>query len=202
VACGAKKVKFEYVERDLVGPFKKLPLEALTPGSMHEGVVTRVYRKSTAFVDIGAEKGGMLEVGEWMDGFPQEEDRLRVGDVVSGRILSNDGERFFLTLRTGDLERKRTKVMVQGDVADFADVPLDRWLEGEVQGITIWGVFVQVSPPGGGDPHCGKVHKSNFKEGFVDKCHFGVKVPVRVVRVDPNSNTMELTMKDVGEPLL
>jgi len=201
-----EKFKYDIVDKketpkfdETVGPFRKIPIEGLQIGQMVEGQVTRIFKNSAAFVDVGAEVGGMLEVGEWCDGFPTDEIKLRNGDNVCARILENDGERFFLTCRSGDLKRNRRKWKANGLVQDFENIPKDEWLEGQVQGICLWGCFIEVTPPNGGPPHAGKLHKSNFAGTFVDDCNFGTKVKVRVAEIDEQKNGLELTMKDLDQ---
>lgn len=192
-------LKFDFVSKDssdMVGAFRKMPLTALEIGRDVEGVVTRVYRQSMASVDIGAEIQGSLDCGEWCDGFALPEERLREGDRVHGRILENDGKRFYITCRTGDLTRIRRRKNAVGSVADFAKVPADQFLHGTVQGIATWGVIVDVAPPNGGAVHSGKVHRKNFCDSFYRECTFGAAVKVRIIDCDLEANRLELSMTD------
>eukprot|EP00929_Paragymnodinium_shiwhaense_P050278 TRINITY_DN25322_c0_g1_i1.p1 TRINITY_DN25322_c0_g1~~TRINITY_DN25322_c0_g1_i1.p1 ORF type:complete len:284 (-),score=33.68 TRINITY_DN25322_c0_g1_i1:203-991(-) len=202
---GEKKVKFDYTKRaEGVNPFKKTSFDspAFREGQWVSGTVDRVYKQTMAFVDVGAVEHATLDIGEWTDGFVMPEERLYPGDCVACRVLSNDGNTMKLTLRSGSLERDRPAQNARGDVADFADVSEEVWLDGKVTGITAWGVIIDVAPPNGGKLHAGKVHYKNFNPSFQHDCHYGVPVKVRVAGVNKFKNSLELTMKEVGAEVL
>lgn len=64
-----------------------LPWEAIRNGEVYMGVVTRI-EKFGAFIDIGAERPGMVHVSEMADGYIQApSDVVSVGDHVEVRII-------------------------------------------------------------------------------------------------------------------
>lgn len=64
-----------------------LPWDAIRNNAVYEGEVIRI-EKYGAFVDIGAERPGMVHVSEMTDGYVQSpEDVVRVGDRVQVRVI-------------------------------------------------------------------------------------------------------------------
>merc|ERR1740129_1504541 len=56
-----------------------------------------------------------------------------------------------------------------GDMFDFEHVKPDQWLTGKVIDIHNFGISVNVSPPSGGEPQQGLVHKTEMKvDGVTD----------------------------------
>lgn len=64
-----------------------LPWEGIRNNGTYKGVVTRI-EKYGAFVDIGAERPGMVHVSEMTDGYVQSpEDVVKVGQEVEVRVI-------------------------------------------------------------------------------------------------------------------
>lgn len=71
-------------------PPPRRPIDTLKPGMIVDGVVTRLAPFG-AFVDIGAERDGLVHVQEMAPGYVNDPSEvLKVGDEVQVRILSVD----------------------------------------------------------------------------------------------------------------
>ncbi len=80
------KVDVDRVALTMVKP-PSLPWSNLHVGETYRGTVTRI-EKFGAFVDIGAERPGMVHVSEMADGYVQSPDEVvRVGDVIEVRVI-------------------------------------------------------------------------------------------------------------------
>lgn len=72
----------------------------MTEGQVHTGTVTRIERYG-AFVDIGAERPGLLHIREMSAGYVRHPSELvRVGDQIDVRILKLDRQRRRIDLTT------------------------------------------------------------------------------------------------------
>ena len=72
----------------------------LEEGQIHTGTVTRMERYG-AFVDIGAERPGLLHVREMSDGYVRSpSDLVQMGDQIEVRILKLDRRRHRIDLTT------------------------------------------------------------------------------------------------------
>lgn len=85
-------LKKKRISLTLVDPNRK-KIRDLIPGTMVQGTVTRLAPYG-AFVDIGAEREGMLHVREMAEGYVEDPAKIvRPGDTVTVRILSVDPRR-------------------------------------------------------------------------------------------------------------
>ncbi|MCL4507473.1 MAG: S1 RNA-binding domain-containing protein [Chloroflexi bacterium] len=66
-----------------------LPWESIHRGDVVKGVVTRVERKG-AFIDIGAEREGLIRSSAFGSGFVNVSDFVTVGEQVSARVVKVD----------------------------------------------------------------------------------------------------------------
>ncbi|MCU0511838.1 MAG: S1 RNA-binding domain-containing protein [Anaerolineae bacterium] len=67
-----------------------LPWDAIRSNAVYEGEVIRI-EKYGAFIDIGAERPGMVHVSEMTDGYVQSpEDVVKVGDKVQVRVIKTN----------------------------------------------------------------------------------------------------------------
>lgn len=93
-----------------------LSWEAIQEGETYRGTVLRI-EKYGAFVDVGAERPGMVHVSEMGDDYVQSPDEVvRVGDVIEVRVIKLNRKR-----RQIDLSMKEnvpTVVPVQEEVGD------------------------------------------------------------------------------------
>lgn len=124
-------------------------------------------------------------------------DVLRVGQTVRVRIQSLDLKSGILSLTmlrgaSGGFVRKPST-----NIAAFAALPADQWLDGEVMRIAHFGAFVRIELDNGNLAE-GLVHITNIKDGFVQavamELDVGQAVKVRVVSVDVLANRISLSM--------
>lgn len=186
----------EAVEEDVE---EKLLVSELEVGQEVDGVVVNRLNSVGFFIDIGAEKHGLLEFDELVDGFTTKNDYLRKADfVTAARVLEIDGRNFYLTRRTGELARPprfRQKLSPE-DVEAFEGVPSDTWLQGEVAGMWAKGVWVKIAPPSGGKPIGGLLKREDFTDGLENEIVRGMKVMVRVTGVDAPQKRVDVSMRD------
>lgn len=79
----------ERVALTMVKP-PEVPWETIRVENTYQGTVTRIERFG-AFVDIGAERPGMVHVSEMTDGYVQSpSDVVSVGDTVEVRVIKVD----------------------------------------------------------------------------------------------------------------
>jgi len=181
--------------RRAVGPLRLA--DQLRIGETVEATVTGHWREWAAIMDVGTDLPAMLKVEEFTEGFPLDGWPPAVGEKLTVRILNKDRKGFGLTMRNGILERPPRKPKApRADVSKFAEVPHDQWLDGEVQGMTKWGVFIEVSPPSGGPLTVGMLHKEDIKEDMAKSLVVGNHVSVRVARVNVDKNTLDLTVTE------
>ncbi len=79
-----------------------VPWESIVVGSSYNGEVVRI-EKFGAFVDIGAERSGMVHVSEMADGYVKSpEEVVKVGDSVEVRVLrlNRRNRQIDLTMKT------------------------------------------------------------------------------------------------------
>lgn len=94
-----------------------LPWQDISVGNTYQGTVVRIERFG-AFVDVGAERPGMVHISEMADGYIQSpDDVVRVGDVVEVRVI-----KFNRKKRQIDLSMKEDsvhEVTVQDNAEDL-----------------------------------------------------------------------------------
>lgn len=89
--------------------------DTIREGNVYRGTVVRI-EKYGAFVDIGAERPGMVHVSEMGDGYVKSPDEaVRVGDVIEVRVLNYNRKR-----RQIDLTMKESSPAISA-VADDDD---------------------------------------------------------------------------------
>lgn len=177
---------------------ERIPVSELEVGQEVDGMVRRDFGFVGYFIDVGAEKNGLLEFEELVDGFPSKDDYLRKGDFVTARVLETDGENIYLTRRTGDLTRPprfRQKPEPE-DIEAFSGVPNDEWLQGVIAGMWAKGVWVKIAPPSGGRPVRSLVKREEFTGDFEKEVFPGMNVMVRVTGVDVPQKRIDITMRD------
>jgi predicted RNA-binding protein with RPS1 domain len=79
-----------------------LPWDSIQRNTLYNGIITRI-EKFGAFVDIGAERPGMVHVSEMADGYVQSpSDVVKVGQAVEVRVikLNKKNRQIDLTMKT------------------------------------------------------------------------------------------------------
>lgn len=161
-------------------------------GTVLRNLGTKRYR-----VDVGKGREVDLTAGELRDGFPVESARLKTGDEITARVLRIVDRRVWLTRRSGSLDRPPWEYdkLKSRRVSAFVGVPSNKWFFGEVVEMSLFAVWVKLTPDIEGEPCVGMVHKDEFYGDFVDRASYGMQVRVRIVKVDEGRNTIDLTMK-------
>mmetsp|Transcript_54911 Transcript_54911/g.163478 ORF Transcript_54911/g.163478 Transcript_54911/m.163478 type:complete len:239 (+) Transcript_54911:27-743(+) len=171
-------------------------LSELEVGETLEGTVSH-YAKFGCFVDVGAEAKGVILNEELSDGFAMQ--GLRKKSTVKARVLKIEGDKLWLTLRSGDLARPEPDPRWNGldNLAAFEGLPATEWLEGEVHSVWIGkGVFVKVQAPGSSEPSKGLLKKEDFSDGAAESMREGAKVRVRAISCDAAAKRLDLSMRE------
>jgi len=171
----------------------------LTQGQKFTGTIQSVASFG-AFVDIGAERDGLVHISKIAnERIDNIDDYVQQGQEVEVWVseVRDDGKLA--------LSMVESKVGAGGgprapsDYSGFMDVSPDQWLTGVVASIAPFGIFVTVTPPGGGATADGLVHITAIRDGFVentaDEASVGQEVQVRVKSVDAGMGRMSLSMK-------
>jgi len=175
--------------------YRGVPLDYLQPGMLLDGTVDKVYFPAGVIVDVGCERNGMLEVGEFSGGFPINGIPFKKGDKIKVRVLSVDKKKFYLTMRDGDLmraPRRRTSRTPKQNVRPYEG--REDWLLGDIDHMSAFGIFIRIyDEDGDGDPVFGLLPKANMDEEFAKQAVIGGCVKVRVAKVDVHRMHIEFT---------
>lgn len=157
----------------------ELKVQDLKEGQELTGIVVRVVEELGAFVDVGADKQGLVHLSQVSRKFiPKLAEVVRPGQTVKVwvRAVSLQGRLDLTMLDAAEPDE---------DVELFREVPPDAWLDGRIQGIHNGGAFVSVTGPNGEGPAEGFIHISQIQDGFLehpaDVLQPGQNVKVRVV---------------------
>ena len=181
-------------------------LADLEPGMELEGKVT-----STAlygiFVDVGVGRDGLVHISEMSDQrIESPTDLVQIGDVVKVRVKSIDADarRISLTMRTPRSEsgegrrRNRAPKRPEVNLDRLAEIKPNDLIEGTVNGIAPFGVFVDI-----GVGKDGLVHISELADGRVEKAEDAVAVgqtyTFRVLEVDAEGQRISLSLRRAQE---
>lgn len=178
-------------------------LADLTPGMEMEGRVT-----STAlygiFVDVGVGRDGLVHISEMSDQrIESPTDLVQIGDTVKVRVKSvdPDARRISLTMRTPRQEggeRRRRPKRPEVDSGKLQDIKAGDLIEGTVNGIAPFGVFVDI-----GVGKDGLVHISELAESRVEKAEDAVTIgqsyTFRVLEVDSQGQRISLSLRRAQE---
>lgn len=97
-----------------------LPWESIRNNGVYKGVVTRL-EKYGAFVDIGAERPGMVHVSEMTDGYVQSpEDVVHVGQEVEVRVIKLNRKQRKIDLSMKTPREEIIEVMEPGEAVPTA----------------------------------------------------------------------------------
>jgi predicted RNA-binding protein with RPS1 domain len=204
--AGTEGATFEPTSDDGTTPRRLADLE---PGMELEGRVT-----STAlygiFVDIGVGRDGLVHISEMSDQrIESPTDLVQIGDTVRVRVKSVDAEarRISLTMRSPRVEqpgdaagrrRNRAPKRPEVDLDKLGQISAGDLIEGTVNGIAPFGVFVDI-----GVGKDGLVHISELAEGRVERAEDAVTVgqsyTFRVLEVDAEGQRISLSLRRAQE---
>ena len=178
------------------GNRKGRPLDAFQPGDELEGVV-RSVQPYGAFIDVGAERDGLIHISELRDGFVEKvEDVIKEGDKVTVRVKEVQVEqgRLSLTMRNPDSEKQGPREPKKKRLR-LKELNEDDEFTGSVSSIVDFGAFVDI-----GAVTDGLVHISEISEDRVnnvsDHLQEGQEVKVRILGVDKKRKRISLTMRE------
>lgn len=182
--------------------YPPIPLDKLEVGQQYTGTVVNTAPFG-AFVDIGAERQGLVHISCLKDGFVDNvDDVVQAGDDVEVWVKSvTDDGKLGLTMvesKIGGGGGRPARGPV--DLSGFVDHVWGDRMDGKVVSITNFGCFVEVTPPdGGAGPQQGLVHVSEMSDGFVEDpwsiVEVGQEVSVLVKDVDTDAGRLSLSMK-------
>ncbi|MDX1600571.1 MAG: S1 RNA-binding domain-containing protein [Anaerolineales bacterium] len=162
----------------------KKPLSDFEPEMKVKGTVTRTELYG-AFVDIGAERDGLVHISMLKKGnVKRVEDVVEVGDEVEVWVHRVDPE----------ADRLELSMLKPVDLK-WKDIEPGMTLQGKVVRLEGFGAFVDV-----GAERPGLVHVSELSTEYVNKpsdvVSVGDQVEVRVLDVDRKKRQIKLTMKE------
>eukprot|EP00468_Gymnochlora_sp_CCMP2014_P010884 CAMPEP_0167751668 /NCGR_PEP_ID=MMETSP0110_2-20121227/6710_1 /TAXON_ID=629695 /ORGANISM="Gymnochlora sp., Strain CCMP2014" /LENGTH=518 /DNA_ID=CAMNT_0007637197 /DNA_START=21 /DNA_END=1577 /DNA_ORIENTATION=+ len=166
----------------------QLLLNDLEIGAVYQGKVKGVVSFG-AFVDIGAEKDGLLHVSDLGEtGYIADAGKfLKVGQDVEVRVKSVDPVNSKLSLEAN--KEARTKL---------SDLQVGSMIEGKVRNVAPFGAFVDI-----GAEKDGLLHISQL-EGYVEDINKvlseGQELTVRLAGVDISNGKITLSMREEGAP--
>lgn len=165
---------------------ERLDLIDLRPKMKFEGKVSKIELFG-AFVDIGAERDGLVHISQISDAHVN-----RVADVLS------EGDTVTVWVQRTDPDQGRLSLtMIEPPERTIADLKPDQVLTGKVTRLAAYGAFVDI-----GVERDGLVHISEMAEGHIarpdDVAQVGDEVEVRIIKVNRKRQRIELSM--VGLP--
>jgi len=166
---------------------ERVPLSDLEPKMKFEGEVKAVELYG-AFVDIGAEKDGLVHISQI-----SEETVNRVADVLQ------EGDEVTVWVRQVDPEQGRIALtMIEPPERTIKELEPEQVLTGTVTKLVPYGAFVDI-----GVEREGLIHISEMSDGFVGKpsdvMQVGDEVEVRVVKVNQKRRRIELSLLHTGD---
>ncbi|MDG2199610.1 MAG: S1 RNA-binding domain-containing protein [Phycisphaerales bacterium] len=166
-------------------------LETLEPGQVLDAVITRV-QPFGAFADIGG-MDGLIHVSEMSWQRVQDPNHLvKVGDAVAVQILTVDTEhdppRIALGMRQLTTDPMQTVLdgFTEGDI-----------VEGTVTRLADFGCFVELAQGVDGLVHISQLSNDHVKK-VASVVKEGQKVSVKILKVDPASRRIGLSIKQAG----
>ena len=169
-----------------VGTSERLDLIDLKPKMRLEGTVTKIELFG-AFVDVGAEKDGLVHVSQL-----RKERINRVADVL------HEGEAVSVWVQRVDPEQGRISLtMIEPPERTMGDLKPDQVITGTVTKLAPYGAFVDI-----GVGRDGLVHISEMAEGHIDRpadvMKEGAEIRVRVVNVNRKKRRIELSLLNIS----
>lgn len=173
----------ESPDRRIAG--QKKVVKKLAVGQQLRGKIKRVADFG-AFVDIGVGRDGLVHISEL------SYNRVnKVSDVVS------EGQEVDVWIKELDRERNRISLtMRKPPEVDIVTLQPDQILEGTVSRIVAYGAFVDI-----GTGREALLHVREMADGYVknpgDVVSVGAKVTAKVIKVDPKTRQVDLSIKDL-----
>jgi len=178
---------------------RRVNVQELQVGQKLTGVVQSI-RPFGCFVDVGAERDGLVHITKLRRGWIRNvDDVVYPGQQVTVWVLAvkEDGR-----LELSMVEKKGGASRDIRNLAAFQGISPSQWLPGTVTSLAHYGAFVDVVPPEGA-PARGLVYISRIKDGFMshpaDALSEGQEVQVRVINVDIHSGRLGLSMREVQD---
>lgn len=204
-------------------PAEKTPLDSLEVGKTYSGVVRSVQTYG-AFIDIGAASDGLAHISQLSAGFVKDpNDVVQVGQSVEARVLSVDAgtKRFSLTLkkegeeapprgnvemgedgrpvRSGKVATRRNKDRKpRADAPKPTEFKVNDEISGKTQGVTGFGVFVELPEGFKGLLHKDEVKSTMAEPNLRNMFPEGTEVKVRVLSIGDDGK-IALTQKTEEE---
>lgn len=180
------------------GGRKGRKLDSFQPGEELQGTV-RSVQPYGAFIDVGAERDGLVHISELRDGFVDKvEDVVKEGQQVSVRVKEVDVEkgRLSLTMRSGAaVAAEKERDQDKEKRLRLRDLTEGQELVGRVNSIVEFGAFIDI-----GATTDGLVHISEMSEERVNRVSDilseGQEVKVRVLGIDKKRNRISLSMRE------
>lgn len=205
-------VRKKYAQKDrLVVSMREPPTR--TPSDLEVGEaltgrlegMQRLGERPAAFLDVGFDRPAYLDWQEVSDSLMAKTfARLRTGSEVSCRVLKVDGDRIYVTSRSGDLYRptfqERPPQAVEEVVEKFRALPKDQWLKARVLRIFPKYALVVVKTPDGTEAE-GYVPRGYWSEDFLLNPVLNGEMKVRCLPELPKArgrrSRVMLTMKEL-----
>mmetsp|Transcript_17625 Transcript_17625/g.24606 ORF Transcript_17625/g.24606 Transcript_17625/m.24606 type:complete len:295 (+) Transcript_17625:215-1099(+) len=149
-----------------------------------------------AFVDIGAEKDGLLHISQ-LEGFVENiNDVLKEGDSITVRLSGVDTEKGKITLSMREEgSSSARKPRQKQDITKYADMKFEDKIKGEVVGIEPYGAFIQLE-----DGVRGLLPISYMAEGRIDRVEsvmsMGQTIECAVLQANVRDGKLSLTLVD------
>jgi len=189
-------------ERDGLVHISRMPKPEAKTGPFEVGdIVEAAYPDDEEWYPGTVEKDngdGTFDV-KWddPDGGP-ESHAVKSDDMKHGEKSLDYGDEVEVFIEKVYDEKIQLSMLPPPDLSKFAELHPDEFIDGTVDGIAKFGIFVMVKTPGSGAPQKGLVHVSQIKDGFVDdpwsEVEEGQEVKVRVISVDEGAGKLSLSM--------
>jgi transcriptional accessory protein Tex/SPT6 len=165
-----------------VSTTQRLALTDLEAKMKFQGTVTRVELFGV-FVDIGAERDGLVHVSQ-------------VGQSQTGRLtdLLEEGSEVTVWVQSVELDQGRISLtMIEPPERTIDELKSDQIVTGTVTKLAPYGAFVDI-----GVGRDGLIHISEMSDGHIERpsevAAVGAEIEVRVVKVDRRRQRIELSL--------
>lgn len=177
-----------------------LPLASMETGQKVSGSVRKIMSYG-AFVDVGAEKDGLLHVSRMASGFVRDVSEVcKVGDTLEVIIIQIDEAKGNFSLATvANVESKKDRERERGppkasSAEKWANFKFNKeeFVEGVVKHVADFGAFVDISGPADGLVHVSEIPRDKPKDSLSP----GMKIKVRILTADEKRSRIGLSMKE------